>query len=365
MENQEEKTGTKMIVLKQLPIITHQLEAVGKAVEERIASLNIDKQVATDDTIKTLKSLRADLNKEVKGYESERKIIKDGVNNPYKEFELSYKENITAKFDPAIKTLSEKIGEFETKVKEDKQVEIEKFFKELCETEKIDFLKFENTGVSINLSDSMKSYKDKCIALIDKTKEELELIASQIDEAEILVEYKQTLNAPKAITSVKARKDAERVEAEQLLLRRSQNRRSSLTQLNFVSHDMTRTMNFVSDENVMITYEEIDTLDDAAFGLKLNELQAMTIPKPKEVLQAPVENAPVTNVRPTSTGPRPSVPQREEPVQSFPSQTSKTETKDAVPKKILTAKFEIQGTFEQLTELNQYLKLRNLTYKNL
>ena len=108
------------IKLTTLPVIEHDLMTVGRMVDERLQMLNISNLVATDDTIQTLKTLRADLNKEFKDFEEQRKVVKDLVMKPYNEMDGIYKQMITDKYKQATETLKDKIGEFENKIKEDK-----------------------------------------------------------------------------------------------------------------------------------------------------------------------------------------------------------------------------------------------------
>ena len=55
----------EIILLKQEPIIEYSLLAqVGEEVRARIADLNLEGQVVTDQTVKSVKDMRAELNKE-------------------------------------------------------------------------------------------------------------------------------------------------------------------------------------------------------------------------------------------------------------------------------------------------------------
>ena len=94
--------------------------------------MDIENQIATIDTVKSLKNLRAELNKELAEFESQRKFIKQGILKPYDEFETTYKTEIAIKYNNAISTLKDKIAEVENKIKADKKVKIETYFKELC-----------------------------------------------------------------------------------------------------------------------------------------------------------------------------------------------------------------------------------------
>ena len=86
------------IQLIQKPVIQHEMARVGKSVTERLNALNIEGQVATEATVKSLKELRADLNKELAEFELQRKAIKEAVMNPYSEFEATYKIEISEKY---------------------------------------------------------------------------------------------------------------------------------------------------------------------------------------------------------------------------------------------------------------------------
>ena len=130
------------ITLKQNAVIQHDLLNVGRMVDERLSSLNIDKQVATDETIKSLKSLRAELNSEFKEFEEQRKTIKNLVAQPYSDLEKVYKTEVSGKYTNAISTLGEKINDHEIKVKLEKQQVIEEYFSEAIDFADLKFLKF-------------------------------------------------------------------------------------------------------------------------------------------------------------------------------------------------------------------------------
>ena len=66
----------------------------------------------------------------------------------------------------------------------------------------IDFIKFERLGLKVGLSDNPTKLKKQITAFIDKIVDDLNLIETQEHKAEILVEYKQTLNVSNAITTV-------------------------------------------------------------------------------------------------------------------------------------------------------------------
>ena len=204
------------IELVQLPVIKEKLASVGIEISERISSLNIENIIPNEDSVKSLKELRAQLNKELEFYEKQRKAVKESILNPYNEFESVYKFEVSDKMKVAIDLLKDKIAFVEDALKSEKKDTIKQYFAELCASESIDFVTFESLGLEINLSTSEKKYREQCNEFIEKVKDELALIDTQDFKAEILVEYKKTLNAARAIADVRNRKEAESREAERL-----------------------------------------------------------------------------------------------------------------------------------------------------
>lgn len=213
MENTQKQTAIELV---QLPIIREHLAVVGAEVSERINALDIKNIIANEESVKRLKNIRAELNKELDVYEAQRKTIKESIFAPYNEFERIYKTEISEKYKEAGETLKTKIASVEDAMKSEKRDNIKQYFAELCASENIDFVGFDAVGLEINLSTSEKQYREKCNEFISKINDELVLIDTQDFKAEILVEYKKTLNAARAISDVRNRKEAEAKEAEKL-----------------------------------------------------------------------------------------------------------------------------------------------------
>jgi hypothetical protein len=204
------------ITVKQLPVIQHDLKTIGANVRKRIADLNLSKLVISDETLQYLKKTRAELNKDFAVYEEQRKAVKKVVLAPYDTFESEYKAEISNVFADAEKQLKDGITSVEIKAKDQKKEIIKAYFEELCATNEIDFVTFERTGIEINLSTTEKKYKEQCQEFISRIKDDLVLIDAYEHKAEVLVEYKRTLNCSQAITTVKIRKEAEGKEAARL-----------------------------------------------------------------------------------------------------------------------------------------------------
>lgn len=323
---------TTNIQVKQIPIIIHDLVVVGQSVTERLEALNLEGQIVTEDTIQAIKKTRAELNAEAKEWEAQRKTVKDAVMTPYNEFEEVYKSEVIEKFKSADALLKDKITVFENKLKDDRKEEIKQYFVELVLSEDIDFLDFTQLGIEIKLSDSIKSYKDRINAFVCKVMDELVLIDTQAHKAEILVEYKKSLNAAKAIKEVSDRKEAERIERERLQMAETNRRKDQLHAMAFVYNDLTRTMFWVNDEAVYVKFSDVENLPKQEWNTKLAELQQMVKPVSQDVL-------------------RPPVPEYKAPA------TAQEET--------FTATFEVTGTMQQLKALGEYMRANNINYKNI
>ena len=200
-----------IITVQQLPVIVYErLESVGQEINKRIKALDLDKQLVTEDTKKAVKDTRAMLNKELKDFEEQRKRIKEQVSAPYVAFEKAYNSFIKEKYENADATLKLKIEEFERRLKTDKKERIKAYFTELCQANNIDFFPFEKLCLNVRLNDSDKSLKEFVNTNIDNVVKSLEFIESLTDpdeyKAEILADYKQTLDVTTAIRNAQYRK---------------------------------------------------------------------------------------------------------------------------------------------------------------
>lgn len=211
----------QLITLQQPPIIIYErIKAVGQQIEAKIAELNLDNQLVTEDTIKSAKNTRTVLRKELDAFETQRKFIKEQVNAPYEAFEKAYKEHIKVHYDKADSTLKSKIDEVQNRLISDKITRIKDYFAELCQLQNIDFLIFERLSLNITLSASDKSLKEQVANFVGEVSKSLQLIESLSDpdefKAEVLTEYKQTLDVTRAIQNAQYRKQQREAELQRI-----------------------------------------------------------------------------------------------------------------------------------------------------
>ena len=204
--------SNEIIVVKQLPIIEQQLAQIKEQVAERVET--VTSLVVTEDTVKAVKKARAELGAEFKSWEEKRKEVKKAVITPYEKFEEVYNDCISNSYKTADKLLKQRIDEVENELKAKKAAEVQSYFEEYLESKNIDFITYEQAGINVTLSASLKSLKEQAKSFIDLIESDLKLIETFTDlKAEILVEYKKSLNVSDAITGVKAR--AKAVQEEQ------------------------------------------------------------------------------------------------------------------------------------------------------
>ena len=193
----------ELVVLKQLPIIEQQLIKVSNEINEKVN--NAKNLVCNEETRKTVKEIRASLNKEFAEWESKRKEIKEKIMKPYTEFEEAYKKYVSDPYKGADKELKEKTNIVENQMKEElKKIAVE-YFDEYKTSKNIDFIKFEDMRYAVGLSDNPTKLKKLSTEFVDKVEKDLQVIDTYENKAEMLVEYKKDLDLNNAIITIQNR----------------------------------------------------------------------------------------------------------------------------------------------------------------
>lgn len=199
-----------LVVVKQIPIIEEHLQRIKDNIQSQVTyALSLE---CTEESKQEIKNIRKSLNKQFDELEEKRKSVKKAVNEPYNQFETIYKNCVTSIVKPAVEQLNKKIAAVEDAQKKAKEDKARSYFEEYAKSLGIDFVKFENVGLNITLNISDKKCKESCKDFLDKVADDINLINTQEHIEEIMVEYKASLNASKAITTVKERYAA--IEAE-------------------------------------------------------------------------------------------------------------------------------------------------------
>lgn len=271
----------QLAVVKQLPIITERLQEVSKHIKERTdTAMSL---IVTEDNLKDIKKVRAQLNKEFKEYETLRKAIKNQIMERYVDFEKNYNILIANSFKNAEDDLRGKINDGEYKIISQKEKELRIYFDEYLTSLHLDnIITYEKLNIKVGLSDSDKKLREQVKNTLDKISEEINLIKLEENSDDIMLEYLQDFDFVKAKTIV--------------LLKKEQKKRL---------------------EEQMKQKEELEKQD--------------------EIIEQKVDDEIVIPV----------------------------EIMEKSEHKMLTTKFEVSGTKEQLIALKQYMMQNNLEFKSL
>lgn len=177
-----------LIVIEQLPIIKARLENLSVEIKEKVDRAN--SLIVNDETVKEIKQVRADLNKEFNELENQRKAVKQTIMSKYDEFEEIYKTNVSNLYKDADVKLKEKIDNVENQLKQEKEEELEMFASQYIETYSLgNILSFKDIPLNITLSASMKSLKEQVKAYIEDVSKDVDLINLEEYKEKILLQY--------------------------------------------------------------------------------------------------------------------------------------------------------------------------------
>ena len=165
--------------------------------------------VISEEDCKDMKKEMASLNKAKDAVKKYRMDIVKKFNEPLDNFVNSAKETEkihTETYD----SLKGQIKKFEDETLNKKTEEVKAYYEEYAESLHIDFVPFENSGLSVTLSASMKSLKDASKSFLDRVDSDIKLINTLEKDLinEILIEYKKSLNVSNAVITVKDRRKA-------------------------------------------------------------------------------------------------------------------------------------------------------------
>ena len=258
----------ELITIKQLPQIEEHLKELSIEIDKKVE--NAKSLVCTEENVKVIKQIRADLNKEFKEVEQQRKTVKEKILESYMQFEGVYKTYISDKYKEADGELKNKIDTTEDELRARKEQEVRDYFEEYKQSLLIDFIKFEDAKIKVGLSDSKTSLKKQAKDFIDRVNTDLATIMLQEHKEEILVEYKQNgyvlstaistvINRIKAVEETKRKQE----ELKQKQLEEAQR---------------------IADENIKIQTEATKQALDNFRVTEQEVLQAPTVEEKQEVI---------------------------------------------------------------------------------
>lgn len=197
----------EIIEIKQLPIIEERLRELKAEIE--VETNNALAMECTEETVKDVKKIRAELNKQFTELETRRKNVKKQLEAPYNAFNSVYEECVGKTYKAADNALKKKISKVEDGLKNQKKEKIISYAVELKTAYSLDWLDVERVLPNVTLSASISSLQTALANAFEKINMECECIAGidNADEsAELLAEYKKSLNLAQAKLIVSQRK---------------------------------------------------------------------------------------------------------------------------------------------------------------
>lgn len=195
----------EIVKIEQMPKVFSQLETIGKYIDEQIKDL--DNLECTEENKQEVKKRRTEINNTLKVLEEKRKEIKTTLLEPYETFNDKYENECKIKLQNASDILKNKIDDIENMQLQEKKEELELFAKEYFDVNGIDdIVNFDDIGLNITLSASIKSLKEQIVSFSERISSDLELIKLEEFSDEILIEYKNNLDFTKSKLDVIARK---------------------------------------------------------------------------------------------------------------------------------------------------------------
>ena len=197
-----------LMKVTQLPVIEEHLRSRKEQTEQRVAEAM--SLVCTDETLTSVKNIRAEMNREFADAETQRKAIKSAIMEKYDSFESVYRECIADPYKRADAALKAKIDATESEIKSRCEEMLLGYFRELCAVNEIDFLSFGQTGVKVDMASARaktpKKLMEQIKLKVDGVAQDMKTIGTMGENApEIMVEYKNNLDLSLAISVVNER----------------------------------------------------------------------------------------------------------------------------------------------------------------
>lgn len=302
--------------------------------------------VYTEETVKTAKNDRAELNNLVKAIDERRKKVKEVINQPYAEFEKELKE-ITDLIKKQSAEIDEQVKAFETAEKEEKRAKImeayEKAVGNLAEI--LPFSKVFDQRY-LNKTCKLESAIADVQKKIEQVKTDLETIESVCGKYKLNAKdiYVRTLDLSKAMAEEKRLKDLEeKLEAERIQKEKAAEERRKAEEARKAEAERIR-----KEEEQKEIERQKKAEEERIAAEKAEAEKKQSVPEMSQ--DVPTEQA--------------AVPEKEENVPTQETEPAVDPFAQArpVPEKKCRTKFFAIGTRDQLKALVAYMKESGIKY---
>lgn len=195
-----------LTVVKQLPVSPSLLQSIQANASQRLK--DAQSIVCTPESLLSVKSERAEAQKEYDALEEWRKAIKEWVMAEYKRFEADYKAATKDHVD-ALALYSDNIKQTESAIKQECEDGLRDYFAELCAVYHLEWLEYERAGIKVDMASARAKTPGKLrrqiAAFVQGIVESVARISLMDDAEEIMVEFRQTLNEAASVYAVSER----------------------------------------------------------------------------------------------------------------------------------------------------------------
>lgn len=174
--------------------------------------------VVTDDNVKDVKKVLANVNKSVKMLNDRRIAIKKEILEPYEVFAEQVKE-IESVVLNADKQVRNKVRELEEKEREEKDEELLSIWnKRIPAYQYAKVMNYEDwrTPQHLNKTLTMKKAEEDMVQWLEKTEKELSILYTMENKEDLVQAYKEVLDMATAIEVVKDREEMKKAQRELL-----------------------------------------------------------------------------------------------------------------------------------------------------
>lgn len=192
------------------PVISEALDSVRHQLETVLA--DVQQMPADDNSLKQVKAIRAELAKQFQVMEQQRKAAKKQVMEPYLQAEAKYKAAVADPYQEADKRLKAWVDNYQNGLKAAKEQELREYFEELCAVHGVDFLRFSDAGVAVDMAMARQKESRKAMEQLEtfvlRVRGDLDTILTLENSVEVYAEYRLHLNLQKAILTAQERREA-------------------------------------------------------------------------------------------------------------------------------------------------------------
>ena len=201
--------GVPAISCAQPPVIVENLENVKQGLQ--ILMADISELPRNDESLKYVKQVRANLSKALDKMETQRKAAKKKALEPYERAEAKYKELISDPYKDADAKLKAWVDDYQNELKQYCLEKLKEYFDELCQAYDIDFISFEQMGITVSMAMARQVEPQKAMKQIyDQLKDvrdDMDLILKMDNAAEIMAEYRKNPILSQAMTAITKRQE--------------------------------------------------------------------------------------------------------------------------------------------------------------